>query len=95
MQLVAGTVDNHKKPKLAPNINEERTLGGVKMKNAIENSGLEKIKTVGDAILATGGLTRSLENPVQSAARCGLNLKKIALESGHNWAIHVGIHFFG
>ena len=36
MPLVAGTVDNHKKPKLAPNINAERTFGGVNMKNAIE-----------------------------------------------------------
>ena len=50
-------------------------------------------RQVGDAILATGGLTRSLENPVQSAAKCALNLKKIALGSGHNWSIHVGIHF--
>ena len=30
--LVAGTVDNHKNPKLAPNINEAILLGGVKMK---------------------------------------------------------------
>ena len=36
MPLVAGTVDNHKKPKLAPNMNAESTLGGVNMKNAIE-----------------------------------------------------------
>ena len=64
-----------------------------KFENEIENSGLEKIKTVGDAILATGGLTRSLENPIQSAAKCALNLKKIALETEPNWAIHIGIHF--
>ena len=63
-----------------------------KFESEIENFGLEKIKTVGDAILATGGLTRSLENQVLSASKCAINLKKIAIESDPNWAIHIGIH---
>ena len=63
-----------------------------KFESEIENFGLEKIKTVGDAILATGGLTKSLENQVLSAAKCAINLKKIAIESDPNWSIHIGIH---
>ena len=42
--------------------------------------------------LVTGGLTRSLENQVLSASKCAINLKKIAIESDPNWAIHIGIH---
>ena len=36
MPLVAGTVDSHKKPKLAPKINELILLGGKKIKKIIE-----------------------------------------------------------
>ena len=58
----------------------------------IKENGLEKIKTVGDAIVATAGLESELENPVLAACKCALGLKKIAKENEFNWGLHVGIH---
>ena len=58
----------------------------------IKENGLEKIKTVGDAIVATAGLESELENPVLAACKCALGLKKIAKDNEFNWGLHVGIH---
>jgi class 3 adenylate cyclase len=54
--------------------------------------GLEKIKTIGDAFMATAGLLQPLEEPVLAAVRCGLDMAAAArrLESG--WSVRVGIH---
>ena len=38
----------------------------------VEAHGLEKIKTIGDAFMATAGLLHYVENPALSAAECGL-----------------------
>ncbi len=55
--------------------------------------GLEKIKTIGDAFMATAGLLQPLEEPVLAAVRCGLDMAAAArrLESG--WSVRVGVHF--
>ena len=54
---------------------------------------LEKIKTIGDAFLATGGLLQKIENPVLSCVKCGLEMAAAseALEAG--WKVRVGIQF--
>jgi CheY-like chemotaxis protein len=54
---------------------------------------LEKIKTIGDAFLATGGLLQKVENPVLACVKCGLEMATAseALEPG--WKVRVGIHF--
>jgi len=53
---------------------------------------LEKIKTIGDAFLATGGLLHKVDNPVLACVKCGLDLCRTseALEPG--WQVRVGIH---
>ena len=54
---------------------------------------LEKIKTIGDAFLATGGLLHKVDNPVLACVKCGLDLCRAseALEPG--WQVRVGIHY--
>ena len=59
----------------------------------VERHGLEKIKTIGDAFMATAGLLQPLEEPALAAVRCGLDMAAAArrLESG--WSVRVGVHF--
>jgi adenylate cyclase len=56
-----------------------------------DRHGLEKIKTVGDAFLATAGLLRRAEHPVLAAVRCGLEMVEAA-RSHSPFAVRVGIH---
>jgi adenylate cyclase len=57
-----------------------------------ERYGLEKIKTVGDAFLATAGLFRYIPDPVVAATRCGLEMTAAAPRLAVGWQVHVGIH---
>jgi len=52
---------------------------------------LEKIKTVGDAYMATAGLLSSHDNPVLAAVACGLDMVTVAPSFGSGWAVRVGI----
>ena len=54
--------------------------------------GLEKIKTIGDAFMATAGLLTPLENPGLNCVRCGLAMIAKAQELPPHWQIRVGIH---
>ena len=54
---------------------------------------LEKIKTIGDAFLATGGLLQKVENPVLSSVRCGLEMASASESLEAGWKVRVGIHF--
>ena len=54
--------------------------------------GLEKVKTVGDAIVAVGGLNRFTPNAVKSCVEAGFQLKKIANGFSPAFGLHVGIH---
>ncbi len=53
---------------------------------------LEKIKTVGDAFLATGSLLHKLENPVLNCVQCGLEMICVAPTLPPRWQVRVGIH---
>jgi len=57
-----------------------------------DEHGLEKIKTIGDAFLATGGLLRSLADPALAAVSCGLEIIKAANAMPPGWHVRVGIH---
>jgi adenylate cyclase len=57
-----------------------------------DQHGLEKIKTVGDAFLATAGLLRRAEDPVLAAVRCGLGMVEAARSQSPFWKVRVGIH---
>jgi class 3 adenylate cyclase len=57
-----------------------------------ERHGLEKIKTIGDAFMATAGLLKYTPEPVQAAARCGLEMAETAPRLSAGWNVRVGIH---
>ncbi len=54
--------------------------------------GMEKIKTIGDALLATAGLLQRVDDPLVVAARCGLDLIEGTRRIHPHWGIRVGIH---
>ena len=54
--------------------------------------GMEKIKTVGDAFLATGGLLKPLDDPVLQTARCGLEMAGAAVDTPPHWQVRIGVH---
>lgn len=58
----------------------------------VGDHGLEKIKTVGDAFLATAGLLRALDDPVLAAVRCGLDMVAAAGRQEPYWQVRVGLH---
>ncbi len=58
-----------------------------------EKEGLEKIKTIGDAFLATGGLLQHLDEPILGAVRCGHQMVAAAQTLEPFWEVRVGIHF--
>ena len=53
---------------------------------------MEKIKTVGDAVLATAGLLDPVDDPVLQAARCGLAMASAAVETPPHWQVRIGVH---
>ncbi len=53
---------------------------------------LQKIKTVGDAFMATAGLLNGLDNPVASCVRAGLKMIAAAPKLPAGWQVRVGIH---
>jgi adenylate cyclase len=58
----------------------------------VDSHGLEKIKTIGDAFMATAGLTLFTENPALQAVCCGLAMVEAARRQGRGWPVRVGIH---
>jgi class 3 adenylate cyclase/CheY-like chemotaxis protein len=52
---------------------------------------LEKIKTVGDAFMATSGLLLAQDEPVRSAVACGLDMVKAGQAFGMGAGVRVGI----
>ncbi len=58
----------------------------------VEEHGLEKIKTIGDAFMATAGLLGHVENPSLNAVRCGLAMIDAAMQGPSGWKVRVGVH---
>jgi class 3 adenylate cyclase len=57
-----------------------------------DRHGLEKIKTIGDAFMAAGGLLRPMSDPVMACVRCGLEMIEAARELDPPWELRIGIH---
>ncbi len=53
---------------------------------------LEKIKTIGDAFMATAGMLAPLDHPLLQAVRCGLAMITVARELPPHWQVRVGVH---
>ena len=58
----------------------------------VERAGLEKIKTIGDAFLATAGLLQETDDPFATSVRCGLEMIEAAGAVEPHWELRVGVH---
>jgi class 3 adenylate cyclase len=54
--------------------------------------GLEKVKTVGDAFLATANLLAPVVDPVGAAIACAMELCGAARSSSRKWDVRAGVH---
>jgi adenylate cyclase len=63
-----------------------------KLEEVVEAHGLEKIKTIGDAFMATAGLLRYVEIAALSAAECGLAMVDAVNKHSAGWQVRIGIH---
>lgn len=63
-----------------------------KFEELSDEHGLEKIKTVGDAYMATAGMFRQESDPALATVRCALEMASSALELAARWQVRVGIH---
>nr|WP_255569848.1 adenylate/guanylate cyclase domain-containing protein [Actibacterium sp. 188UL27-1] len=68
----------------------ERLVRG--FEDIARSHGLEKIKTIGDAFMATAGLLKPSDAPVPAAARSALDMVAQAPDLGSGWEIRVGVH---
>ena len=56
------------------------------------DNGLENIKTIGDAFMATAGLLRPVEEPLKAGLDCALEMCRAAERIGPEWQVRAGIH---
>jgi class 3 adenylate cyclase len=61
--------------------------------NIVDDFEMEKIKTIGDAFMATSGLLRPVDAPLLTAVRCGLEMSRLAKSMEPNWEVRIGLHF--
>ena len=57
-----------------------------------QKRGLEKLKTVGDAFIATAGLLRTVDSPVLACVQAGHDMVAAAAQLDPPWQVRVGIH---
>lgn len=62
------------------------------MEDLAAQHGLEKIKTVGDAFMATAGLLTLSQDPGLNAVRCGLAMLGASRSLPAAWKLRVGVH---
>ena len=69
-------------------------LGGlfVSFEECARLHGLEKIKTIGDAFLATAGLLAPVADPLRAAVSCALAISEAAGQRGGGWRVRSGVH---
>jgi len=54
--------------------------------------GLEKIKTVGDAFMATAGLLQHVDEPARASVQAGFDMIAAAKQLEAGWEVRVGVH---
>jgi class 3 adenylate cyclase/CheY-like chemotaxis protein len=59
----------------------------------VREHGMEKIKTIGDAFMATSSMLIPIDAPLLTAVRCGLEMALIASRTEPNWDVRIGVHF--
>ena len=73
-------------------VNELEDLFG-QFERIFESHSMEKLKTVGDAIIGVSGISEEAEEPVYDVASCALEFQKLSLDKKIQWDLHLGIHF--
>jgi class 3 adenylate cyclase len=58
----------------------------------VARHGLEKIKTIGDAFMATAGLLQYVEDPAEASLRAGFEMIEAVKNQKAAWDLRVGIH---
>lgn len=62
----------------------------------IEECGVEKIKTIGDAYMVAGGVPQAMQDHPERLARCALGMLKviedISSNTGHRLQLRIGLH---
>ena len=61
--------------------------------HALAEEGLEKIKTIGDGLVATGNLSQRHRDPVMAAVRAGGKIIAAAADNPAGWTMRIGISF--
>ena len=64
----------------------------VTFESCARRHGLEKIKTMGDAFLATAGLLKPVDDALHAAVSCALAISEQAARTGRGWQVRSGIH---
>jgi adenylate cyclase len=54
---------------------------------------MEKIKTIGDAFMATAGLLNPVPDPILASLQCGLDMVAASRRIEPKWEVRVGVHF--
>jgi len=57
----------------------------------MDHHGLVKLKSIGDAVMATAGLLQENEDPMYAAVACALDMVAAAERNGPGWQVRVGI----
>ena len=73
-------------------VNELELLFG-RFEKIFETHSMEKLKTVGDAIIGVSGISEETEEPIYDVVSCALELQKLALNRDIRWDLHLGVHF--
>ncbi len=60
--------------------------------NIAARHGVQKVKTIGDAFMASAGLLQDVENPVLNCLSCGLQMIAATRRSPAGWDLRVGVH---
>jgi len=64
----------------------------VAFEECARSHGLEKIKSIGDAFLATAGLLEPMADPLRAAVSCALAISAAAARSGRGLQVRSGVH---
>jgi len=80
--------DRHTPEEVVGNLGDVFVL----FEESASRNGLEKIKTIGDAFLATAGLLRPVPNPLGAAVNCALQILASAPGVGDGWRVRAGVH---
>jgi adenylate cyclase len=75
----------------------EEVVGGlgdlfILFEECAKRNGLEKIKTIGDAFLATAGLLEPCADPLRAAVNCALEISAATPSIGQGWQVRAGAH---